>query len=291
MSVEIAVEKVSPATAHNWLSGNMHNRHVRLSHVRRLAYAMKQGEWELNGETIKFNGAGDLIDGQHRLLAVIEADTTVEFVVVRGLEKIAQETVDQGAKRTFADVLRLRGVKDHNVMASTVRRVFLYEHTGRLQAEGAAWLSEMTTQALVDRYEQDAEEFDAVLIETRAWYRKRIYLGLPFSLISSFMYLAEQKAGADQVIEFLNQVGHSGPDRIPAMLHDRLAKDRAGRDPMPMRVRAALLVKAWNAWLHGVDLRTLVYRAGGKNREPFPQVLGPADPLVDESGGEKEAGD
>lgn len=50
---------------------------------------------------------GELYDGQHRLLAVVQADVTVPMLVVCGLEPNARVTIDQGRTRSVGDVMRI----------------------------------------------------------------------------------------------------------------------------------------------------------------------------------------
>ena len=46
---------------------------------------MRKGLWVLNGETVCFDANGALMDGHHRLLAIIESGITIEVLVVRGV--------------------------------------------------------------------------------------------------------------------------------------------------------------------------------------------------------------
>jgi hypothetical protein len=61
---------------------------------------MTNGDFQFTGDPIKFTGDGELIDGQHRLAAVQQSGLTLEFTVVRGLPREAQDVVDIGAGRT-----------------------------------------------------------------------------------------------------------------------------------------------------------------------------------------------
>src|SRR5260370_4580823 len=79
------VETVTPAKAESYWETNELDRSVRKNLVERYAAIMMEGGWHLNGETVKFDWNDVLIDGQHRLLAIVESDTAVDMVVVRGL--------------------------------------------------------------------------------------------------------------------------------------------------------------------------------------------------------------
>jgi len=91
-----AVERVTPEMATQWLSTALHNRKLRPSKVRAYAEDMRCGRWTMNGESIKFDTAGHLLNGQHRLNAVIKSGATVEMATVRGLDPSTQATMDRG---------------------------------------------------------------------------------------------------------------------------------------------------------------------------------------------------
>src|SRR5439155_25117462 len=103
------VVDVDPATASAWLQRNLHNRHLREEAVSSMARDMAAGRWQYTGEAVKFSKAGNLLDGQHRLAAVVKSETTIPILVVPGLPDSAQEVIDTGAKRTASDVLYLSG--------------------------------------------------------------------------------------------------------------------------------------------------------------------------------------
>src|SRR5689334_16796059 len=117
---------VTPKLAREWLEKNDCNRPLSLATVARYAADMRAGKWELNGETIIFSKRG-LLDGQHRLHAVIEADVSVEMLVVHDVECRAFSTIDSGKARTFADVLGIDGHKNASVLASSVNLLDAYE--------------------------------------------------------------------------------------------------------------------------------------------------------------------
>lgn len=111
------IELIDPDTARAWLDTNTGNRRIDRNAVARYAEDLRSGHWPFTGDTIKFAVDGRLIDGQHRLLAIIDADVTVEALVVRNLDPGAQVVVDNGKKRTIADSLALRGEANATTLA------------------------------------------------------------------------------------------------------------------------------------------------------------------------------
>ena len=100
--------QITPTMAENWLeNANVSNRKISDAHVDRLARDMKEGRWVQTHEGIAFDHHGILLDGQHRLWAIIEADRTVAMNVWFNLSPQARMAIDSGKSRSMVDVLRL----------------------------------------------------------------------------------------------------------------------------------------------------------------------------------------
>lgn len=98
---------ITPAMATKMLEGNTHNRGVRDSVVGRYARDMKARNWQLTHESIAFDHHGVLVDGQHRLWAVIESDTPTRFMVARDVDMGTQAVIDGALPRTMVDIMKL----------------------------------------------------------------------------------------------------------------------------------------------------------------------------------------
>ena len=109
MAIESAVETITPAKAREYLKKNTNNyRRMSRSTIRSYAEDIKNGRWELNGETIIFGKDGILKDGQHRLAAIVLAGKPADILVVRGIESGVAK-IDIGKKRTDTDILASEG--------------------------------------------------------------------------------------------------------------------------------------------------------------------------------------
>jgi hypothetical protein len=109
---------VTPAMAQLWMQRNDQNRTLSKNLVNQLTQDILQGRWVMNGETIKFDREGRLIDGQHRLQAVIQSNTAVDMWVVDGLEPMSQMTIDIGRPRTAGSQLQIGNIPNANNVAS-----------------------------------------------------------------------------------------------------------------------------------------------------------------------------
>lgn len=96
---------VTPEQASQWLQLNTSNRPMSLPKVKRLSGKMKAGGWVFTHQGIGFGGNDRLIDGQHRLAAIIDFGRPVAFNVTWGLDEESFYHIDTGGTRTAADLL------------------------------------------------------------------------------------------------------------------------------------------------------------------------------------------
>ena len=116
---------ITPDMARRWLKANFRNRPVSDHTVAAYARDMVNNVWRPTHQGIAFNDRDELIDGQHRLLAVIKARKTVRMMVTFGLaskiegsEMTMMDCVDRGRTRTVADQLKIQhGLKNGTYIA------------------------------------------------------------------------------------------------------------------------------------------------------------------------------
>jgi hypothetical protein len=97
------IEIITPTIARALLATNNGNRKLRPMLVSRYASMMRDDNWLLTPEPIVVAKTGRLLNGQHRLSAIIEADMWLNMFVVRGVSEEAFPAMDRGAGRTFSD--------------------------------------------------------------------------------------------------------------------------------------------------------------------------------------------
>ena len=97
------VVKVDAKKASELLATSPGNRPIRKSVVRRYAKEMQMNTWPLTPEPIVINERGQLVNGHHRLHAVILSGCTVEFFLADGFEHKHVQKLDGGQTRTLGD--------------------------------------------------------------------------------------------------------------------------------------------------------------------------------------------
>lgn len=84
--------------------------------------------WVENGNPIILGENDMLIDGYHRLLAVIRADKSIRSMVARGARPDTIHTIDQHRRRTFTGVLESRGVVNAGDVHRALTKLIRYEN-------------------------------------------------------------------------------------------------------------------------------------------------------------------
>lgn len=119
------VEKITPDRAQQILNGNTDNRTIRQSKVIEYSESMKNGKWETTHQGIAIANDGRLLDGQHRLLAIIAAGVTVELQVSYDMDPKTRPAMDGGVKRSIADRLPLITDKASNKIVVALVTAYL----------------------------------------------------------------------------------------------------------------------------------------------------------------------
>lgn len=109
---------ITPKKAGKWLQSNTKNRDVSEDHVARLADDMTNKKWMITHQGVAFNCDGTLLDGQHRLMAVVKSGTSQWMPVTSGLPVESVSAIDDHRKRSVRDSLKIV----HGVHAPNMRR-------------------------------------------------------------------------------------------------------------------------------------------------------------------------
>lgn len=261
---------VSPEQAEEWLAVNTSNRNLREAYVRGLAADMEAGNWQWNGDSIKFAADGTLLDGQHRLNAIVRSGKTIQVLVIEGLPSDTQDTMDTGRKRTLSDALKLRGEKNYAGLASGLRSCYIWDQGSRKVGSARG---DVTNSRLLDYLEENPELREHVLTSYRVNNQIKIP---PQALVIAIKVLTEiDREDADYFFERLrsSEDHHSGEPIHE--LRELLLREQAGlnrtRTKRDTTWKLAVIFKAWNKYRLGEITHKLYFSPGGAKPEKFPE--------------------
>jgi len=106
--------------------GKFRQRPINDRTVKRYAVDMKSGNWGLTGQGISFDEEKNLLDGQHRLFAVVMAGIPVQMLVTWDLPKENDKVktinlFDLGRARSAGSQLKMDGVEYYNEIGGGAR--------------------------------------------------------------------------------------------------------------------------------------------------------------------------
>jgi hypothetical protein len=250
---EATWEDITPERAAELLESNIDNRGLRRDAVAAYARDILDGRWMVSGETIKLDYTGRLIDGQHRLAAIVQADAVLPMLVVTGLDPAVQRVIDVNIRRTAGDALRFLGV-ERNIfeVASAARFAVAYER-GFIKRYGT--IRTTVSHAEIFAWVEAHPEIGELAAEARRLFHR---LNTPPSPLTFAMWRLSQ-IDANDAQEFFTSTAEyattgEGDPRATLLRVLNNTDSRLARRPATI---VGVTFAAWNAWRDNQKLRTL----------------------------------
>jgi hypothetical protein len=253
---------VTPQMAHDWLAAAHPNRPVSRARVKTIARAIAAGLWQVNGQTLVLCPEFRLLDGRHRCLAIVDAGQSVQTFVVCGIDPVCFATMDQGGKRSGADVLSIAGHPQAQTLCSALRWLWRYEHQQMLHAtiplldyELPRYLSQH--QMIVSSLSWGLMLKALVPPGAATMLHMRMHTKDPRLAKALFLSLAQgvELTAADPVYQVRERCLHEG--RV--LYHTAVV------------ARAATIVHAWNCHRTGLPMTPRLLKWSGDSAQ-FPMV-------------------
>lgn len=267
--LKVDVITVTPDMARLWLEVNIKNRKKRRDGVDSYARDIRNGEWLLTGDSLKFDWFGNLLDGQHRLEAIVLANKSIRTVVVWGVDPKAQDRVDTGIIRQFRDQLALRGVAHSDIIAPMLRRIILWDepYNERVQFNRNRVTAAELEASFVTH--KDSVEYCADFVAPLAKGA-----GVSPSL-HAFIFWILMKANHDEACDFIVKMStgeYMGSQDPIMVLRDRILKAKSSRKSLHQTEALWLSMFAYNAWMEGREVTRLILPKNGMSYEAFPRL-------------------
>lgn len=238
------VVTLTPEIAAELLRRNDNNRSLRATKITQYAADIASGAWTLNGEPIIIAKTGELNDGQHRCLAVVEANRPMSVVMMFGLPRESRTTIDQGAQRSAADYASMDGVPNAAVAAALARMVEAYERSDFKNLTATKFVTNADVQTRI--------ECDPAIAEAASFAagQARFIRRYAAPAVVGFYYYAFRAIDSADAEKFMHQVcrgeGLKARDPAWAVRHRLL---NAGKLSRPHN--AHIIFRGWNAFRQG----------------------------------------
>lgn len=266
---------VTPTVANFILSKlNGTNRTLNDTHLASIVRDIKAGNWvEGTGSMVSFAKNGELVDGQHRLGAIVRSKTPLRLSFKFGISEDAKRVIDTGRKRTFADFITMtegHDAKYKTERASVTRLVYGFLHD---QHHPHGYTNNIVKPTQSDLY-TIAEEFhediaDAVQKALGPGHVQKVTVGS----YAAFVYLlAAASDYGDYAQEFMGHLstGANMEANNPIMVaRNRLLTRDEYRSAKNKDRTIGLLVKTWNLWIRDKTVSAKMH-----SPDEVPKVIG-----------------
>lgn len=264
--MKVRVERITPKQAQIYLAeGKNHKnfRNVDQRFVDRYVDDMLAGRWKENGEAIILDDKDRCVDGQHRLIALIKAEKTISFVVVRG--GVTTETMNTGKRRNFSNWLQYKGEVNATTLGSAIRNLLLLEFGPTTERS-----TRITEAEMMEKLKAHPAIRDSATTACLSAPAFSIPRGVVAALHYSFSQLDSEMA--DRWVEAV-YVGDNLRRGDPVLLlRKRLIDQPSSRTRIRSLDVMALCIKTWNAWRQNCPLGVLKWTRVGPGAEDFPTI-------------------
>lgn len=265
--------KITPAMAAELLELNINNRPLKARTVAFYAEEIKKGRWLQNGDSIRFSRDGRLIDGQHRLSAIILADAPIVTDIKTGLDDEAFAVIDAGKNRTVADVVAIAGYKDSGVLSYAIKMIMAYD-CGTM-AKGTKTVEKTQRKTPKDVLDWLEQKGDKVIIDciTSAKQYHKDFNKIMTPNYAGFLYLFSRK-NIHQAKDFFSMlstgenISKSKNSAIYLLRQKLINYSGVANSNMDVVNKYALIIKAWNFWREGREVGRLYWSTD----EEFPKI-------------------
>ena len=270
-------ETITPARAMEMLDTMDGNRPLRQGWIENLTEMMREGTFDPNnGEAIKFNVQGELIDGQHRLWAIVESGITQTMLVIRDVTPRAIYTVDVGPRRTFMDVLTINRYENRTHLATTVMGAHSYVYGYMDNPTSYRRPSHEQALHFLRSYEDSllAAARKSTSMTTRGTEHGKVLTPSVYGT----MYWLLSKYDVEEADAFFDRItlgdGLVKDDPVFTLRRTMAGLRNRKNNSMDVTYLRAITIKTWNAWIQGHPLKLLRWQPGGSKAEPFPEIFG-----------------
>ena len=242
---------------------NLGNRPLNTRHVKELVREITEGRWKVNGDTICFNDTR-LIDGQHRLAAVVAANMPIQSLVVEGLPFDVFDTKDVGKRRSPGDTLFVRGEANSARVAAAL--VMIERYMTKRVNNNQTKFTNTEVEMLLKKHPGIR---DCIIASSTI---KRL---IRPAVIDACYYLFSQKDKA-MADEFVDKVlrGTNLDEKSPySLMRERLVANTTSKSKINAPYMMALCIKTWNLVRLGKNARSLAWRSSGESQEDFPEIV------------------
>jgi hypothetical protein len=271
MNAQVTIEKITPRIAGELLAANYEEqRHLQENHVSRLAATMTRGAWHLSPDAITIV-RGKLFNGQHRLQALIAANRTYEFLVLRSNDDQLYQIIDSGKTRTVGDVI---ACDNANLVAAISKWALMYKKSfiTRMAEKAVNWKTVpvlITRDEHIDFINDNSKDIATIIKQINPLYKKKRIIS---PVMPCVIWLLAPIRFKEKALSFITTLyTGEGKSNEAVILYNRLLSEKisGASKRTPRSYMFGLLIKGFNSFVLNQNLKVFKILAD----EKFPIII------------------
>lgn len=265
--VRTKVMTIDADHAKKMLEKNTCNRRLSNDRVVEIMGWIRKGQWRLTTDAIGFSSDGNLINGQHRLHAIVKTGKPVDLLVATGLEPDAFNVIDTVKVRSAADVLGVNDYASPAIKSAIIRFVMTWQK----QKYAALTVSgyRPTNQEVLDFADRNRDKINAACTVAQQTTSK--FRGLSARYIGGLYWVFADldKDSAETFFKYFQDgVGLTPNDPI-LVLRQKLIGNLAAYTKAPIPALLAWTIIAWNHTRSGKKIKIIRWT----ENDEFPKPI------------------
>ena len=265
---------VTPEYAKRLLEKNIANRPLGKTIVDWYAYQMKLGQWTVSGQTISISDKDELIDGQHRLHAIIKSGVSLWFTIAYNVPSGSFINYDNLKSRSAKDALAIEKIPNstniatminayNSIVVNSLSSLGFGFIIGEMSTRGGLRKdkSRFTNKEVLDLYHSNSDLWQEVYKNAASFYKSKPIFKI--SQLGSIMYylINDKMHDKAKVFEFFRQLhtNENVTNKTIFYLREKLIDDAMSQYKMIPRMKYVFLVKTWNAYVAGKEFKQFKY--------------------------------
>lgn len=260
---------VTPELARKYLETNIgHNRRLREKKVLQYARDMKEKRWKSDtAEYVKIGKSGNLVDGQHRMAAVIKSGTPTILSFAFNVPDEVFDVLDTGLQKSAQDIFRISEIKNANILPGIIQQYSaLLLGVGDPRGLGS---KKLTNAQILNLYELNENYWQEISKKSLSWYNSFARIITPSVLGGLYAFL--ETKDEEKAFIFMEQLCcpiNTDHEAI-TLLKNSLMKDKMSIRKMTTTNRMGIIIKAWNFYRMNKPCKQLKYNPEIEN---FPEA-------------------
>ena len=230
---------------------------------------MTNGQWTISGQTISISDKNTLLDGQHRLAALVKSGKEITFNIAYNVPFQSFVNYDSVRSRGLCDVFAIENILNYKSISAIISKynALSLGHISYLgfgsynKSGGVKKKIKFTNIEALDLYNSKKELFQEIHhASDRCYGRIKLF---PSSQIGAFMYylIVDKKHNKEKVFSFFTQLffNENVENKSIYNLREKLINGSIGQFVMVSKLKYIYLVKCWNAFVVGKEIKIYTF--------------------------------